>query len=61
MAFPAFLHRAMKVAHALALRGQITISQQGDVDIPCRCAMTARMQIPVFGEGYVNTSLKLGD
>jgi hypothetical protein len=33
MALLTFLHHAMKVARVLALRGQITISRNGDMDI----------------------------
>jgi len=34
-----FLHHAMKVARVLALREQITISWNGDMDIPHYHAM----------------------
>jgi hypothetical protein len=44
----AFLHHAMKIARALALRGQAAISWHGGMNILRHGAMTPEMRISLF-------------
>jgi hypothetical protein len=42
------MHRAMKVARTLALRGQTTIYRHGDMNIPCHGAAAIDAQELLF-------------
>jgi hypothetical protein len=57
-ASPAFLHRAVKIACALALRGQATISWHGGMNILCHGAMTPKMLISLFRKKLNNSHRK---
>jgi hypothetical protein len=47
-ASPAFLHHAVKIARALALRGQAAISWHGNMNILRHGAMASEMRVSLF-------------